>query len=296
MTKGGFRDVYVTAKDGLKLHLREYGDRQAAGLPVVCLPGLTRASVDFHPLAHALAHRPERPRRVLALDFRGRGLSEYDSNPANYTIPVELDDVLSVLTACAAEPAVFVGTSRGGMVTMALGTVRPTAIAGVVLNDIGPVIDMPGLLRIRDYVGKLPQPRDFAEGADIIRNLFGSQFPRFVERDWIAAAHRTWREENGKLVLAYDPALADTLANVNENTPLPELWPQFESLGHVPMLVIRGALSDILSPATVAEMRARRQQLDVLEVPDQGHAPLLIEPDVIAHIAAFIDNCDGAGH
>lgn len=296
MAKGGFRSVYVTAKDGLKLHLREYGDRQAAGLPVVCLPGLTRASVDFHPLAYALAHRAERPRRVLALDFRGRGLSEYDPDPAHYAVPIEADDVLSVLAACAAEPAIFVGTSRGGIVTMALGTMRPTAIAGAVLNDIGPVIEMSGLLRIREYVGKLPKPQSFAEGAEIIRNLFGDQFPKFGEREWIASAYRTWREENGKLVVAYDPALADTLTSVDANTPLPDMWPQFESLGHVPMLVIRGALSDILSAATVVEMGARRQQkLDVLEVPDQGHAPLLIEPEVIARIAAFIDTCD-AGH
>ena len=295
MTKGGFQSVYVTAKDGLKLHLREYGDRQAAGLPVVCLPGLTRSSVDFHLLAYALAHRPERPRRVLCLDFRGRGLSEYDPNPQNYAVPVEADDVLSVLTACEAEPAVFVGTSRGGMVTMALGTMRPTAIAGAVLNDIGPVVELSGLLRIKEYVGKLPQPQTFAEGAETIRNLFHDQFPKFGEREWIASAYRTWREENGKLVLSYDPALAETIANFDATVPMPDMWPLFASLDHVPMLVIRGVLSDILSAATVKEMSERRQQLDVLEVPDQGHAPLLIEPEVIARIAAFIDQCD-AGH
>jgi len=158
--------------------------------------------------------------------------------------------------------------------------------------DIGPVIDVEGLVRIKDYVGKLPQPKDFAEGAAVVRGLFASQFPKFPERDWIAAAHRTWREENGRLVLAYDPALAKTLAAFDANTPMPDLWPQFDSLAHVPMLVIRGALSDLLSLKTVAEMRARRKQLDVLEVPDQGHAPLLIEPEVIAHIAAFINSCD----
>ncbi|MGA8990579.1 MAG: alpha/beta hydrolase, partial [Rhodoplanes sp.] len=145
---------------------------------------------------------------------------------------------------------------------------------------------------IKDYVGKLPQPKDFAEGAAVVRGLFASQFPKFTEKDWIAAAHRTWREENGRLALAYDPALAKTLAAFDANTPMPDLWPQFDSLAHVPMLVIRGALSDLLSLKTVAEMRARRKQLDVLEVPDQGHAPLLIEPEVIARIAAFINSCD----
>ena len=294
MTKGGFRSVCVTAKDGLKLHLREYGERPAAGLPVVCLPGLTRASIDFHPLAYALAHDRERPRRVLALDYRGRGLSDYDPNPANYSIPLELDDVLTVLTASEAEPAIIVGTSRGGMIAMALGVARPTAMAAVVLNDIGPVIDVAGIVRIKDYVGKLPHPKDLAEGAAVVRGLFGSQFPKLTEKDWIAAAHRTWREQNGKLVLTYDPALANTLAAFDANTPMPNLWPQFDSLAAIPMLVIRGALSDLLSAETVAEMRARRKQLDVLEVPDQGHAPLLIEPEVIADIAAFINKCDPA--
>jgi len=294
MTKGGFRSVCVTAKDGLKLHLREYSERPAAGLPVVCLPGLTRASIDFHPLAYALAHDRERPRRVLALDYRGRGLSDYDPNPANYSIPLELDDVLTVLTACGAEPAIIVGTSRGGMIAMALGVARPTAMAAVVLNDIGPVIDVAGIVRIKDYVGKLPHPKDLAEGAAVVRGLFGSQFPKLTEKDWIAAAHRTWREQNGKLVLTYDPALANTLAAFDANMPMPNLWPQFDSLAAIPMLVIRGALSDLLSAETVAEMRARRKQLDVLEVPDQGHAPLLIEPEVIADIAAFINKCDPA--
>jgi pimeloyl-ACP methyl ester carboxylesterase len=180
------------------------------------------------------------------------------------------------------------------MIAMALGVARPTAIAGVVLNDIGPVIDMAGLVRIKDYVGKLPQPKDFAEGAAVIRGLFASQFPKFGERDWIAAARRTWREENGRLVLAYDPALAKTLAAFDANAPMPSLWPQFDALADIPMLVIRGALSDLLSPETVKEMGAHRRQLDVLEVPDQGHAPLLIEPEVIARIAAFIDRCDPA--
>lgn len=295
MTKGGYRSVYVTAKDGLRLHLRDYGERPSEGLPVVCLPGLTRASVDFHPLACALSQRPEHPRRVLALDYRGRGLSDYDPNPANYAIPVELDDALAALAACGVERAVFVGTSRGGMIAMALAAVRPTILAGVVLNDIGPVIDMAGLLRIRDYVGKLPLPATMEEGAATIRALFASTFPKFGDKEWLAAAYRTWREENGKLTLAYDPALAGALAALSPDNPLPPLWAQFDALADVPMMAIRGALSDILSPETLAEMRARRRQLDILEVPDQGHAPILVEPEVIAEIAAFIDRCDPPG-
>src|SRR5215475_4793639 len=141
MTGPTLGDHYVTARDGLRLHVREYGERAAPGLPVVCLPGLARTTADFEPLAAALAGDPRYPRRVLALDYRGRGLSDHDPNPDNYSIAVELDDVLSVLTARAIGCAVFVGTSRGGLITMALAAARPGVIAGAVLNDIGPVIE-----------------------------------------------------------------------------------------------------------------------------------------------------------
>jgi pimeloyl-ACP methyl ester carboxylesterase len=291
MTNGSYGDHYVTARDGLRLHLREYGERTAPGLPVVCLPGLARTAADFDPLAAALAADPQHPRRVLALDYRGRGLSEHDQNPDNYSIPVELDDVLSVLAARAIGSAVFVGTSRGGLILMALAALRPGAIAGAVLNDIGPVIEPQGLMRIKGYVGKLPAPRDPAEGAEILRRLFAAQFPRLGDADWLAAARRTWREDDGRLVLTYDPGLARALAAIDPGHPLPPLWPQFDALAQMPLMVIRGANSDLLSAATVEAMRARRREMTLLEVPDQGHAPLLAEADTIARIAAFVAEC-----
>jgi pimeloyl-ACP methyl ester carboxylesterase len=288
-------DHYVTAQDGLRLHVREHGDRTASGLPVVCLPGLARTTADFDQLAAALAGDPDRPRRVLALDYRGRGLSDHDRNPGNYSLPVELADVMTVLTARAVGAAVFVGTSRGGLITMALAAVRPAAIAGAVLNDIGPVIEPQGLMRIKSYVGRLPQPRGFEEGADILRRLFGAQFTRLSDADWLASAHRNWRQQDGRLVLAYDPRLSRALASVDAAHPLPPLWPQFDALGNVPLMVIRGANSDILSAATVAAMQARRRDTVVVEIPDQGHAPLLAEADTIARIGIFIAKCEMLG-
>jgi pimeloyl-ACP methyl ester carboxylesterase len=294
MANGGVSDHFVTARDGLRLHVREHGERTAPGLPVVCLPGLARTTADFDTLASALAGDARRPRRVLAVDYRGRGLSDHDPKPDNYAIPVELDDVLSVLTARAVASAVFVGTSRGGLLVMALAAVRPGIIAGAVINDIGPVIDIGGLMRIKGYVGKLPQPRTLEEGAEIQRRLFAAQFTRLGDADWLAAARRTWREQDGRLVLTYDPQLAHTLAAVDTDHPLPPLWAQFDALAQVPMMVIRGANSDLLSAATVEAMRARRREMTTLVVPDQGHAPLLAEAETIARIAEFVAQCESA--
>jgi len=283
---------FVTAPDGLRLHVRCYGPPSATALPVVCLPGLARTAADFDILATALSRDGPHLRRVIALDYRGRGLSQYDRDPENYSLPVELADVLAVVTALESLPAVFIGTSRGGILAMLLAVVRPSAIAGVVLNDIGPVIEPQGLMRIKSYVGKLPQPRSFEDGAEILRRLFHSQFPRLEPADWLAAAHRMFKEENGRLVTTYDPKLATALEGIDLEQPVPVLWKEFDALANVPVMVIQGANSDILSASTVAEMKTRHPALEAFEVPDQGHAPLLAEIDTIARIKSFVGHCD----
>jgi pimeloyl-ACP methyl ester carboxylesterase len=283
--------AWVSAPDGLRLHVREYGRRLAAARPVVCLPGLTRTVADFAALAPALAAAG--PRRVIALDSRGRGRSEYDRNPENYNLLVELGDVVAVLTALAVGPAVFIGSSRGGLLTMHLGVAHPTLIAGVVLHDVGPVIEPKGLARIRSYVGKLPQPRSFTEGAEILRQLFHAQFPNLTAEQWLATAERAWRMRDGALVPTHDVRIARTLAAIDIEQPLPPLWNEFDSLARVPMLVIRGENSDILSAATLAAMAARHTGMEVIEVPGQGHVPLLEGEDIVRRIVQFVTACDG---
>jgi len=288
----GFESRFVTAPDGLRLHVRRYGEPAERRLPIVCLPGLTRNGSDFHAVASALAHDASQPRLVVTIDSRGRGRSDYDRDPDNYSFPVELTDVLAVLSALEIAPAIFLGTSRGGILAMLLGSARPGAIAGVILNDIGPVIDAKGLVRLKGYVGKLPTPRSLAEGAEILRRLGDAQFPGLTEQAWLRQARQTWKQVNGAPALDYDPKLSRTLESVDLERPLPPLWAQFDSLARIPLMVLRGGNSDILAAATVDAMRARRLDIDLVEVPGQGHAPLLAEPDVIARIAAFVTLCD----
>jgi hypothetical protein len=161
-----------------------------------------------------------------------------------------------------------------------------------VLNDIGPEIEAKGLMRIKGYVGKLPQPRSSEEGAEILRRIADAQFPKLDAAAWLTLAKRGWREEDGRLVPTYDPALARGLAALDPERPVPTMWPQFDALGHLPLLVFRGANSDILSEATVAAMQSRHPAMELFVVADQGHAPLLAEPDTIGKIASFAAACD----
>jgi pimeloyl-ACP methyl ester carboxylesterase len=285
------KSLFVTAQDGLRIHVREYGARTAPASPVVCLPGLARTAADFDVLAPVLAAGPPQ-RHVIAIDLRGRGYSDHDSDHANYNCTVELADIVSVLIALGIGPAVFVGSSRGGVLTMMLATVHPTAIAGVVLHDVGPVTEAKGVARLRGYLGKLPHPRTFEEGAEILRRLLSAQFPNLTDEQWLAGAQRAWHRKQDALKPAYDIGIARALSGIDIELPIPTLWHEFDALAAVPMLVIRGANSDILSAATVEAMRSRRSQMEVIEVADQGHAPLL-EGELVRQIASFIAANEG---
>jgi pimeloyl-ACP methyl ester carboxylesterase len=278
--------IFFSSKDGLRLHVRCYGARASTATPVVCLPGLTRTAADFEVLAERLSATG---RRVIAADYRGRGLSAYDPDPANYAVHVELGDVLTVLDALDVRSAIFIGTSRGGILTMVLANVRPQAVAAAILNDIGPVIELSGLLRIKSYVGKLPTPETYADAARLLREVFVASFPNLSDEDWLGFARRAFKQEGGRLVPTYDARIAETLKDTRPDTLVPDLWPQFGGLAQVPVMVIRGALSDLLSAETVEAMKARRPDMRAVEVADQGHAPMLQDEPTLAAIERFVN-------
>jgi pimeloyl-ACP methyl ester carboxylesterase len=282
-----YRDLFVTAADGLRLYARDYGPRTGDALPVICLAGLARTSEDFHDLARALGNDPSRARRVLSLDYRGRGRSEWDRDWRNYDIKVELNDTLQVLATAGIGKAIFIGTSRGGLITMALSAVRPDLIAGAVLNDVGPVLEAPGLMRIRSYVGKLPTPQTMDEAAGILRQRSETQFPRYTDEQWKKMARGTWYESGDGLILNYDRNLMNTLEHLDLEAPLPELWPLFETMRPFPVLSIRGSNSDLLTAETLQTMQERHPHLTAITVPDEGHAPSL-EGDLIQVVKDFI--------
>jgi len=290
-----YRDTYFTARDGLRLHVRHYpAEGGAQGRPVICLPGLTRNGRDFHDLAAALSNHPNGARHVFAVDYRGRGLSAFDPDWRNYTIQIEMFDVLDFLTLSGLHSVAIVGTSRGGLIAALMAAVQPAAIGAVVLNDIGPVIEYDGLARITGYVGRMPLPISWSDAAKMVRDLNRRHFPEIREHQWEELARQWYNEKNGQPAYGYDPKLGNALSIFDG--PMPELWPQFEALKRLPMLVLRGENSDILSPETVEEMRRRHPALVSITVANQGHAPLLKDEQTIEAIHHFLSSSDAGQH
>jgi pimeloyl-ACP methyl ester carboxylesterase len=295
-TAQGYEEIYFTSQDGLRLYGRHYPALNPSGArPVVCLAGLTRNSRDFHTVALALSGNGPRQRDVFTLDTRGRGLSQYDDDWKNYAVPIEMQDVIDYMTMLELREAGIIGTSRGGLITMVLAAVQPSLIGAVVLNDIGPVIEMDGLSRIAGYVGRVPVPKSWADAARIVHDLTRRDFPNLSEADAEIVARQLFNEKNGKPVSGYDPKLSKCLSVLDG--PMPKLWPQFEALKRVPLLVVRGGNSDLLSEETVEDMRRRHPRMTSVTVPNEGHAPLLRDEPTISAIASFFagtdDNNDG---
>lgn len=281
-----WRDVYTTSKDGLRLYARDYGSRVNAAIPVVCLPGFTRNSKDFHQLAEHLRQK----RRVLCLDYRGRGRSQYDRNHKNYNPVIEASDALDVMTAVGIGHAIFIGTSRGGILAMIMAVMRPSVLKGVVLNDIGAEIAVEGLLRISGYVGTMPDPKNWNEAAITLNKMSQAHFPNLEEEEWMTFARNTFHDDNGLPKIDCDPGLRDTMPKIiaSDDAEIPKFWPQFNALKNVPMLVVRGENSDILTKETLAKMHEAHEKMASITLKDRGHAPFLTEPEAVEAIDDLI--------
>ncbi|ABS66264.1 alpha/beta hydrolase fold [Xanthobacter versatilis] len=271
--------------DGVALFGREWGDA-AAPLPVVLLSGLTRNSRDYEALAEALVADAAHPTRVVAFDYRGRGGSGH-APYTTYTPIQEAQDILAGLAVLGISRAVLAGTSRGGLVMFVLAILRPDLFAGAIFNDIGPVVEVSGILRIGGYVGA-PLKASWPEAVADLKATQGFMFPALTDAEWERFARQIYGDAGGKPCLSYDPALGEAFKAIVPGKPLPDLWPGFDALAQVPAMVVRGALSDVLSASTVEDMAARHPGLVIHEVADQGHAPLLWDAPAQQAIIAFI--------
>jgi pimeloyl-ACP methyl ester carboxylesterase len=277
-----FRERRFTTQDGLSLYYRDYGDPLSPRLPVLCLTGLTRNSADFADLADR--HADER--RLLCLDYRGRGRSAYDPNWRNYDPRVYVGDIAHLIAANNLHRVIVVGTSMGGILTMALAVMKPTVLGAAVLNDIGPDVIAGGFTRILEYIGTdQPQP-DWDSAVRYLRRLLPTLSIK-TDEGWLKMAKATYRQgDDGILHFDWDVNLAKPLLAARADVP--DLWPFFGALRRVPTLALRGTMSDVLSPETFERMAHANPNLERVTVPESGHAPTLNEPQAAAAIDAFI--------
>ncbi|MDD9741207.1 MULTISPECIES: alpha/beta fold hydrolase [Marinovum] len=266
-----------TTSDGLSL----YYDDRGEGLPLLCLSGLTRDSRDFE---YVMPHLTGC--RVIRLDYRGRGKSDFAEDALSYTIPREAQDVLELLAHLGLARVAVLGTSRGGLVAMALAMGAPDALIGVALNDIGPAIAPAGLEVIMGYLGRQPVWKTYDEAAAARPGVMAG-FANVPERRWRAEVEKFYDQTDDGLRITYDPKLRDAVIAAGAQ-PVPDLWPMFDALEGKPLALIRGANSDLLSPETLAEMQARRPDAHVAVVPDRGHVPFLDEPEALTALGAWL--------
>ena len=276
-----FRERRVTTGDGLSLYVRDYGDPASTATPVLCLSGLTRNSRDFHALAMRLAPQ----RRVLAMDWRGHGRSDYDPNYQNYGFDTDMQDVLDLLAHEKIPQVIIIGTSRGGIITMWLAAHRPDVLAGAIMNDMGPAGTVEGMARLQKNFGL---PNEFATFEEAALALRDRQVPSIdlTPAGWLRHARQYFRQDaDSKVRPDFDPGYA---LGFREMKGRRDNWDQFAAMAKIPTLVVRGIVSDILDQPTVEEMKRRKPDLQVCIVPGRAHCPYLDEPESIAAIDAFL--------
>ncbi|MDX8350919.1 alpha/beta hydrolase [Cognatiyoonia sp. IB215182] len=266
---------YFHSQDGLRLHYLDEGE----GVAVIALAGLTRNAADFDHV------QPHMPVRLIRPDYRGRGQSDW-ADHRTYTIPQEAQDVLALMDHLGLEKTAILGTSRGGLIAMMLAATAKDRLIGVALNDIGPEIADKGLDVIKDYIGRNPAQKTYAEAA-AFRATNWTHFEDVPMERWLAEVRGQYQETPEGLVIRYDPKLRDAVLEAGAQ-PVPDLWPLFDALAGLPLALIRGANSDLLTAATAGEMARRRPDMLRTDVPRRGHVPFLDEPEALAVLQDWI--------
>jgi pimeloyl-ACP methyl ester carboxylesterase len=283
MAEAAYSEGAWTSADGLTLRYRDYAG-PADRPPLLCIPGLTRNCRDFEPVAAAFAGEW----RVIAIDLRGRGQSDYAKDPATYMPLQYVADVVALLDQAGLGRVVTLGTSLGGIVIMLLAMVAPDRIAGAVLNDVGPEVEAAGIARIREYVGQGRSYPTWMHAARGLREQGGVAYPDFAVSDWLRLAKRLMAVgPGGRIAFDYDMKIAEPFNRPEGSAPV-DMWPAFRALGGRPVLAVRGELSDILSVVTLARMVREVKGLASVTVPRVGHAPTLEEPAARKAIAKLL--------
>lgn len=270
-----------TAKDGTRLHYSDEG----TGIPVLCLAGLTRNTRDFD---HVAPHLPQMmPVRLIRMDYRGRGQSDW-ADPSTYTIPQEAEDALGLLDHLGLEKAAILGTSRGGLIAMLIAATAKDRLLGVALNDIGPVISDAGLAVIKDYIGRKPAQKTYTEAAQF-RAMAWTHFEDVPMERWLAEVKNHYIETPDGLDLRYDSKLRDAVLEAGAQ-PAPDLWPLYDAMLGLPLCLIRGANSDLLSEETADEMLRRRIDMIRADIDGRGHVPFLDEEPALDALHEWLED------
>lgn len=278
-------DIHYQSADGLNLFARRYG-RPDATQKVLCMHGLTRNHRDFEPLISKLGDNLD----MIAVDQRGRGQSQWDSQTERYSVPTYVGDMKQLMDLLGLQKVILIGTSMGGLMSMVMMKLFPERISGVVLNDVGPQLEQAGLDRIAGYVGGSPSVTTWDEAAKRTEQVQRDAFPHFSQDDWMAFARRTWVEKApGEIALDYDPAISASLHAIKIGFRERFMsWRLFSAMKAAPLLIIRGEKSDLFSARTAARMVKRHTDAEEIIVPDVGHAPILDEPEASDAIKRFL--------
>lgn len=279
-----YTDEYFTNTDGLKQHYRDYNIAPGGAPTILCMPGLTRNAKDFGFIADHLKNRC----RLICVEQRGRGWSEWDPDPSRYAPNVYVEDMMALLQHLDLAEIITIGTSLGGLMTIMMNALYPGVIKAAVINDIGPEIDPVGIERIKSYVGLGTPPASWHEAVEAVKFANRGVYPKFSDEDWLMVTHLLYEDKDGKPTAQYDPALRKNF-DENDDQAAPDLWPLFDLMHSIPMVVLRGGISDILSATTLERMAREHPDLVPVTVPDMGHVPLMREPEVQAAIDALIN-------